>query len=57
MSKYNMSVDLGNGNDEDVIVIHLGHSLSEEQFNEVSKSIIAFLNQRWPDLQNYRFTN
>ena len=37
--------------DEDVIVIHLGH-LSNEQFERVQQSIIAFMNTRWPNLSN-----
>lgn len=36
---------------EDVIVIHLGH-LSNEQFERVQQSIIAFMNTRWPNLSN-----
>lgn len=38
--------------DEDIIVIHLGKSLSDEQFNRVQESIIAFMNARWPNLEN-----
>lgn len=37
--------------DESVIVIRLGH-LSDEQFERVSQSIIAFMNARWPNLSN-----
>jgi hypothetical protein len=37
--------------DEDVIVLHLGH-LSEERYNKVVESVIAFMNTRWPDLTN-----
>lgn len=37
--------------DEDVIVIHLGH-LSDERFEQVSQSIIAFMNTRWPNPSN-----
>lgn len=33
--------------DEDVIVIHLGH-LSESQYDAVVKSVIEFMNKRWP---------
>lgn len=35
--------------DEDVIIIHLGH-LSNEQFERVQQSIIAFMNVRWPNI-------
>lgn len=37
--------------DEDVIVIHLGH-LSDERFERVQQSIIAFMNARWPNPSN-----
>lgn len=42
--------------DEDIITIHLGKVLTEEQYNEVVNSVIAFMNQRWPELTNNRFT-
>jgi hypothetical protein len=48
---------MNNEKDEDVIIIHLGRVLSEEQFSEVEKSIVAFMNKRWPDLQPNRFSN
>lgn len=35
--------------DEDVIVIHLGH-LSESEYDAVVKSVIAFMNTRWPNV-------
>jgi hypothetical protein len=35
--------------DEDVIVIHLGH-LSESEYDAVLKSVIAFMNARWPNI-------
>ena len=35
---------------EDVIIIHLGRSLTEEQFERVQQSVIAFMNARWPDI-------
>ena len=35
--------------DEDVIVIHLGH-LSESEYDAVLKSVIAFMNTRWPNV-------
>lgn len=44
------------GPDEDVIVIHLGH-LSDEQFERVSQSIIAFMNTRWPNPSNIGIDN
>jgi len=34
---------------EDVIIIHLGH-LTDAQFEAVQKSVIAFMNARWPNL-------
>ena len=36
--------------DEDVIIIHLGH-LSDEQFNRVQESVIEFMNKRWPNVR------
>ena len=35
--------------DDDVIVIHLG-KVSDEQFQRVQESIIAFMNMRWPNI-------
>ena len=35
--------------DEDVIIIHIGRVLTEQQFNEVMESVIAFMNKRWPN--------
>ena len=35
---------------EDVIIIHLGRSLTDEQFERVQHSVIAFMNARWPNL-------
>jgi len=43
--------------DEDIITIHLGKILSEEQYQEVVDSVIAFMNKRWPTLSNNRFSN
>lgn len=37
--------------DENVIVIHLGH-LTDEQFEQVQRSVIAFMNARWPNIAN-----
>lgn len=34
--------------EEDIIVIHLGRTLTERQYEEVVKSVIAFMNKRWP---------
>lgn len=34
---------------EDTIVIHLGH-LSESQYDAVVKSVIEFMNKRWPNI-------
>lgn len=34
---------------DDKIVIHLGH-LSQAQYDKVVESVIAFMNQRWPNL-------
>ena len=36
---------------EDVIIIHSGH-LTDEQFERVRQSIIAFMNVRWPNIAN-----
>ena len=35
--------------EEDVIVIHLGRVLTDAEFDEVLKSVVAFMNVRWPD--------
>lgn len=35
---------------EDVIIIHLGRSLTDEQFERVQQSVIAFMNARWPNI-------
>jgi len=34
---------------EDVIIIHLGRNLTDEQFERVQQSVIAFMNARWPN--------
>lgn len=36
-------------NDDDVIVIHLGKSLSDAEYDAVVASIVAFLNKRYPN--------
>lgn len=43
--------------DGDVIVIHLGRVLPEDKYNEVVQSIIAFMDARWPEFTNNRFSN
>lgn len=43
--------------DEDTITIHLGRVLPEEQYNEVVASIVAFMERRWPDFSQSKFTN
>lgn len=35
--------------DDDVIVIHLGKSLTDAEYNAVVASIVAFLNKRYPN--------
>lgn len=35
--------------DEDIITLHLGKILPDEQYNEVVRSVVAFMNQRWPN--------
>ena len=42
---------------EDVIIIRLGRSLTEEQFERVQRSIIAFMNVRWPDIAHVGIDN
>lgn len=42
--------------DEDLIVIHLGKVLPEEEYRAVVSAVIAFLNQRFPD-HNFRLPN
>lgn len=42
--------------DEDVIIIHLGH-LTDEQFERVQQSIIAFMNARWPNIAHVGIDN
>lgn len=41
----------GPGPDEDIIVIHLGRTLSELEYKAVLDSVIAFMNKRWPNGQ------
>lgn len=47
----------GPGPDEDIIIIHLGRSLTDEQFERVQQSVIAFMNERWPDVANIGIDN
>lgn len=42
---------------EDVIIIRLGRSLTDEQFERVQQSIIAFMNARWPDIAHVGIDN
>ena len=46
-----------NEQEEDIITIHLGKVLTQEQYDEVLTSVIAFMNQRWPDYSGNRFSN
>ncbi len=42
---------------EDVIIIHLGRILTDEQFERVQHSVIEFMNARWPDVANIGIDN
>ena len=42
--------------DDDKIVIHLGH-LTQAQYDKVVESVIAFMNQRWPNLMQLGVDN
>lgn len=42
---------------EDIIVIHLGKSLTDEQFERVQNSVIAFMNARWPNVADIGIDN
>lgn len=42
--------------DEDIIVIHLGH-ISQAQYDAVTKSIIEFMNKRWPNINTLGIDN
>ena len=35
--------------EEDIITLHLGKTLPDEQYDEVVRSVVAFMNQRWPN--------
>ncbi len=41
----------------DIIVIHLGKSLTDEQFERVQNSVIAFMNARWPNVADIGIDN
>ena len=41
---------------EDTIVIHLGH-LSQAQYDAVVKSIVEFMNRRWPNVRQIGIDN
>lgn len=41
---------------EDIIVIELGRTLTDEQYDEVLASVLAFMEARWPDFVSNRFT-
>ena len=41
----------------DTIVIELGRTLTDEQYDEVLASVLAFMEARWPDFAANRFTN
>ena len=43
--------------DEDIIIIHLGRQLTDEQFERVQQSVIAFMNARWPDVAHVGIDN
>lgn len=42
--------------DEDIITIHLGKVLSDEEYKAVVDSILAFMERRWPNM-NYKLAN
>lgn len=56
MSEFLISDELLEG-DDDIIVIHLGQQLTDEQYERVLNSVIAFLNVRWPDLAHIGIDN
>lgn len=43
--------------DEDIITIHLGKVLTDDQYEEVLASVIAFMEMRWPDFSQSKFSN
>lgn len=42
--------------ENDCITIELGVTLTEQQYAEVINSVIEFMNVRWPDFAQNRFT-
>lgn len=44
-------------NEEDIITIHLGRVLTEQQYNEVVNSVISFMNKRWPEFRATEFAS
>ena len=42
---------------EDIITIHLGVELTDEQYKEVVDSVVAFMNKRWPQFMQSNFSN
>ena len=42
--------------EEDCIVIELGTVLPDDKYAEVLNSVIEFMNARWPDFAQNRFT-
>ena len=47
----------GPSDNEDVIIIHLGRNLTDEQFERVKQSVIAFMNARWPNIAHIGIDN
>lgn len=56
-SETKIRIIMENTSDEDIITIHLGKVLTEEQYNEVVRSVVAFMNTRWPGLLPNQFSN
>ena len=56
MAGFNKTNGPGDPN-EDIIIIHLGRSLTDEQFERVQQSVIAFMNARWPDVMHVGIDN
>ena len=42
-------------NDTDTIIIELGVELSQEEYDEVVASVVAFMNARWPQFSKNVF--
>ena len=43
--------------DEDIIIIHLGCTLPDAEYNTVVKSIVEFMNRRWPNVRQIGIDN